>query len=244
MVTAWQCPQHVGVSQNPLHLTPVNSQPDYSGQRIPQNYSDSLSLNFKELQPTFFTFVLPKITSWLPCQPYDLASAKLITEWLSQEGGGLDSHPPSPTKGLTPLPHGQREFPAMKKKCPWGKAIGHAWARVRSRRPDVHPCCLLVSTTRPTGHTGWPTAPPSARPPQALHCVTHSRFRCFHRTSPWRSPPCQQSRHCEEKRVHRLMEVFCPSSFLKELRTQEGIGGPGEREREAGEAEERDKEFR
>lgn len=188
MVTAWQCPQHVGVSQNPLHLTPVNSQPDYSGQRIPQNYSDSLSLNFKELQPTFFTFVLPKITSWLPCQPYNLASTKLITEWLSQEGGGLDSHPPSPTKGLSPLPHGQREFPAMKKKCPWGKATGRAWARVRSRRPDVHPCCLLVSTTRPTGHTGWPTAPPSARPPQALHCVTHLQIQMLSQNQPLEKP--------------------------------------------------------
>lgn len=80
-VTTSQRPLGVGASQNPHQLTPK-----YSIHGFLQNYSDPPSLT--EPQPTLSTFVWSRMTSWLPLQTEDLASARLGTR-VSQGWDGL-----------------------------------------------------------------------------------------------------------------------------------------------------------
>lgn len=54
-------PRPLGVSQNPLDLTPASGQPDDFIQGSLQNDSNPLSL--KESQPTLSTFVLSRMTA-------------------------------------------------------------------------------------------------------------------------------------------------------------------------------------
>lgn len=81
-------PRPLGVSHNPLDLTPASGQPDDSIQGALQNDSNPLSL--KEPQPTLSTFVLSRVTSWLPLKTEDLASARLKTR-VSQEWDELNT---------------------------------------------------------------------------------------------------------------------------------------------------------